>query len=385
MKLPNCKESAGWVYPEKWASSELLEILNEYAKEVREKADIFVLIGVGGSNQAARAVIEGLALEGGPQILYAGNQLSALEMERLFKKLEGKSVYINIIAKNFETLEPGVAFRILRTWMKKEYGETYAERIFATGTKGSSLEQLCMEKGYRFLEFPEDIGGRYSAISSVGLFPMAVAGVDIRELVQGAIDVQKEIEADTEESHPVYAYAKRRCQLYQEGCRIELLTYFEPSLQRFSRWWIQLFAESEGKEDKGLYPAAFQCTEDLHSVGQFVQDGTPIIFETFLDVQESAASVVVEKDDEKDGFDYLAGKDLNEINRMAQEAVWKAHEARNTCLRIPMGELNAYWFGRMFYFFEYACFLSAEELGVNPFDQPGVEDYKKLLFRTLGK
>lgn len=238
---------------------------------------------------------------------------------------------------------------------------------------------------YRFLEFPDDIGGRYSAVSSVGLLPMAVAGIDIEEVVRGAEDVREEIRKDETQEHPVYAYARERCELYRKGYRIELLTYFEPAFQKFSRWWIQLFAESEGKQDLGLYPAAFQCTEDLHSVGQFVQDGTPLIFETFLEVENAGGSVLIESDSEADGFDYLNGKNLADVNRMAQEAVRAAHEKRNPCLTIQIQELNAYWFGRLFYFFEYACFLSACELGVNPFDQPGVEDYKRLLFQALGK
>ena len=182
-------DGMGWMDPQKWADSRKIDTFLEYAAQVREKADVFVLIGVGGSNQAARAVIEALRPEGGPRILYAGNNLSAIEMNRILHEIEGKSVYLNVIAKNFETLEPGAAFRILRAELKKRYGDAYRERIFATGTAGSSLEALCREKGYRFLEFPEDVGGRYSALTSVGLFPMAAAGVNIRELVRGALDL----------------------------------------------------------------------------------------------------------------------------------------------------------------------------------------------------
>lgn len=375
------KESKGWMNPQKWTDLASMEKINQYAEEIRRKADVFVLIGVGGSNQAARAAIEGLKPEGGPEILYTGNSLSAVEMNRLLKKLQGKSFYLNIVAKNFETLEPGAAFRILRVELKKRYGEDYAERIFATGTAGGHLEKLCREKNWRFLEFPEDVGGRYSAITSVGLFPMAVAGVDVGALVSGALDEYREIQNDTR--HPVYAYAEKRNELYHKGYRIELLTYFEPALFRFSRWWIQLFAESEGKDNRGIYPASFQCTEDLHSTGQFVQEGTPIIFETFLEIEDTQNSFIIREDEESDGFAYLSGCDLDEINRQAQEAVRKVHEKRNPCLIVRMGKLDAYWFGRMFYFFEYACFLSAQKLGVNPFNQPGVEEYKKVLYGTL--
>ena len=376
-------DGMGWMDPQKWADSRKIDTFLEYAAQVREKADVFVLIGVGGSNQAARAVIEALRPEGGPRILYAGNNLSAIEMNRILCEIEGKSVYLNVIAKNFETLEPGAAFRILRAELKKRYGDAYRERIFATGTAGSSLEALCREKGYRFLEFPEDVGGRYSALTSVGLFPMAAAGVDIRELVRGALDLRKELERNQKEDHPVRAYAAMRNELYRRGYRIELLAYFEPSLYWFSRWWIQLFAESEGKEERGIYPASFQCTEDLHSTGQFVQEGTPIIFETFLEIGDTGSSLVIAEDEEADGFAYLAGRDLDEVNRLAAKAVKEAHEKRNPCLEIRMEKLDAYWFGRMFYFFEYACFLSARLLNVDPFDQPGVEKYKKILFAAL--
>lgn len=383
MEETDYKESKGWMNPQKWTDLANMEKIRQYASEIREKADIFVLIGVGGSNQAARAVIEGLRPEGGPEILYTGNNLSAVEMNRLLGKLQGKSFYLNVVAKNFETLEPGTAFRILRIELKKRYGAEYTEHIFATGTAGGPLERLCHEKNWRFLEFPEDVGGRYSAITSVGLFPMAVAGVDVWALVNGALDEYREIQNDREIRHPVYAYAEKRNELYQKGYRIELLTYFEPALFRFSRWWIQLFAESEGKDEKGIYPASFQCTEDLHSTGQFVQQGTPIIFETFLEIEDTRNSLMIGEEEDDDGFAYLAHYDLDEINRRAQEAVRKAHEKRNPCLTVRMGKLDAYWFGRLFYFFEYACFLSAQKLGVNPFNQPGVEEYKKVLYSTL--
>lgn len=377
--------SIGWVNPTKWADKSTVAEIMDLAEEVRKNADIFVLVGVGGSNQAARSVIEALKPDGGPEILYAGNSLSARAMERTLKRLEGKSVYINVIAKNFETLEPGVAFRILRNWMKEAYGEGYQKRVIATGTKGSAFEMLCQEQGYRFLLFPDDIGGRYSAVTSVGLFPMAVAGISIEELVRGALYEAEEISADTEKTHLVYQYAKERFRLYQEGYRIELLVSFEPELQWFSKWWVQLFAESEGKQDKGMYPVAFSCSEDLHATGQFVQEGSRMIAETFLAVEDCSASVPVKPDTLQDGFSYLDGKDLAAINQTAQKAVKQAHEMRNPCFTIQIPKLDAFWFGKLFYFFEYACYLSADMLGVNPFDQPGVEAYKKLMFRALGK
>lgn len=377
--------NTGWVQPEKWADEKAVEELQALAKRVRREADVFLLVGVGGSNQAARSVIEALKPEGGPRILYTGNTLSARSMDKIFRQIQGKSVYINVIAKNFETLEPGLTFRVLRAWMREAYGEDYRKRIIGTGTKGSAFEKLCQEEGYEFLLFPDDIGGRYSAISSVGLFPMAVAGIRIDELVKGALDEAEEILGDSEKKHLVHQYAKERFRRYQEGYRIELLAFFEPDLQWFSKWWVQLFAESEGKQDKGMYPVAFSCTEDLHATGQFVQEGTKLIAETFLSIEEAGASVTIRPDTIKDGFSYLDGKDLARINQAAEEAVRQAHGTRNPCFTIKIPRLDAYWFGRMFYFFEYACYLSAELLEVNPFDQPGVEAYKKLMFQALGK
>lgn len=379
------KENMGWLRPEKWADENMVADICRLAEMVRKDADVFVLVGVGGSNQAARSVIEALKPDGGPEILYAGNNLSAKAMEKVLKQLSGKSVYINVIAKNFETLEPGVSFRILRSWMKEAYGEDYRKRIIATGTKNSALEKLCREQGYYFLEFPDDIGGRYSAITSVGLFPMAAAGIQIEELVQGAKDEAEMILHDKDQKHLAYQYADRRFWLYQQGYRIELLVFFEPDLQWFSKWWVQLFAESEGKQERGIYPVSFSGTEDLHATGQFVQEGTKLIAETFLEIEESAASVLVRADGAEDGFSYLDGKDLAEINRIAENAVRKAHKTRNPCFTIRIPRLDAYWFGRLFYFFEYACFVSAEHLGVNPFDQPGVEAYKMLMFKALGR
>ena len=378
-------DSQGWLDTEEWADDAKLKHLEDFAKEIRANADAFVLIGVGGSNNAARSVVEALREDGAPEIIYAGNTLSPDALNRMMKKLEGKSIYIDCIAKNFETLEPGSSFRILRQYMEKTYGEEAHKRIIATGTIGSSLEELCTKYGYTFLEFPLNVGGRYTAMTNVGLLPMAVAGIDIRALVQGAKDMQKRVHEESAENNIAYQYACLRNLYYQEGYRVEMLSSFEPQFRFFYKWWIQLFAESEGKENKGIFPVAGEFSEELHSVGQFIQDGSPIIFETFLDVTKQNSSLIVAPDEKEDYFNYLDGKDFWEINKAAYHATVTAHSKKLPCLTIEVGELDAYHFGQLFYFFQFACYLSCKIMGVNAFDQPGVEAYKKWMFEALGK
>lgn len=386
-------DSLGWLDTEKWASGKEWKRLETLASKIRQRADVFVLIGVGGSNNAARSVIEALKSDFGKhegkdhltQIVYAGNTLSAYALKELMESLDGKSVYINCIAKNFETLEPGVSFRVLRQYLYKTYGDQAAERIICTGSKGSTLEVLCVQEGYTFLEFPADVGGRYTAITGVGLLPMAVAGIDIARVVKGAQDMQKVLRETKRAQNPAYRYACLRNLYYQNGYRIEMLSSFEPKLRWFYKWWIQLFAESEGKENRGIFPVSGEFSEELHSIGQFLQDGSPMIFETFVHVKNRQASFVISPDEKKDYFDYLDGKDLHDINEAAFEATCQAHSEKLPCLVLEIDEIDAYHFGQMFYFFEFACALSCEMMGVNPFDQPGVEAYKERMFRTLGK
>lgn len=379
------QDALGWMDPKEWASDVQLSRLEEKAKEVQSNADAFVLIGVGGSNNAARAVIKALDPKRSIEVYYAGNTISPYEVNRLLKKLEKKSVYINVIAKNFETLEPGIGFRILRKWLTEQYKDQAFTRIIATGTRGSHLEQLSKENGYTFFAFPDTIGGRYSALCDVGLFPMAVAGVDIRKVVQGARDMRTFLYEKEGAENPAYYYAAIRNLLNQKGMKIEMLSFFEPRYRYFAKWWTQLFAESEGKCKKGLYPVSAQCSEDLHSVGQFVQDGSPIIFETFLNVKNQDASCISEPDGVDDGFEYLNGMDFWEINKKAFEATYKAHSQCLPCFRIQVDYIDEYSFGQLFYFFEFACYISGMLLQINPFDQPGVEAYKGYMFEALGK
>lgn len=379
------KESLGWLDVNEWANDKWLTVYQELAVEVQKKADVLVVIGIGGSNQAARAVVDAINEVSTVRIVWAGNSISADSICNILKEINGKSVYINLIAKNFETLEPGIGFRALRSYLKEVYGEAYAERVICTGTEGSHLDELCNDIGFRFLPFPENIGGRFTAISPVGLFPMAVAGMNICAIAAGAQHMRQRLYTEKATENIALQYAVIRNLLYQKGFRMEMLAYFEPRFFRFAKWWMQLFGESEGKDNKGLYPLSGNFSEDLHSIGQFLQDGSNVIFETFLDVQNSGASYVLQNDNVDDGFEYLDGKDFDEINHAAFEATLAAHSEKFPCVKISVPAVNEETFGQLFYFFEFVCYLSAKILGVNPFDQPGVEAYKQYMFQALGK
>ena len=382
------RDNLGWVSGDEAAGPERVDFLLEQAARVRADADAFVVIGIGGSNQAARAVVKALRPENGPAILWAGNTISACETARLLKELDGyRSVYIDCIAKNFETLEPGISFRVLRHYLEQRYGQAEAaKRIFATGTPGSTLHQLCIDNGYTFLTFPERIGGRYSVGSDVGLFPMAVAGVDVKALVQGMRDMREELHAAPAGENLALRYACLRKWMLEQGLSLEMLAFFEPRLDYFAKWWIQLFAESEGKDGTGLYPVVSSNSEDLHSIGQFIQQGSPILFETFVTVRARDASVVLPATDKKDYFDYLTGRDFWDINDTARRATMRAHsEGGIPCLELSIPAIDAHTLGELFYFFLFSCYLSCRLVGVNPFNQPGVESYKGYMFKNLGK
>ena len=377
--------SQGWLDVDRWAGNDALAQIKAIADRVKKTCDAFVLIGVGGSNNAARSVIE--ALEGdGIEIIYAGNTLSPHALKRMLRSLEGRDYAIDCIAKNFETLEPGSSFRVLRAAMAEKYSpEEAAARTFCTGSYGSSLEALCRTEGYTFVPFPTDAGGRYSVFSFVGLLPMAVAGMDIRSLVQGARDMAKLLHETDAENNPALRYAVLRNLYHRQGYALEILASFEPQFRWFFKWWVQLFAESEGKDGKGIFPVAAEYSEELHAVGQYLQDGAPLMFETFLDVRQPTDHLIIRSDGKKDGFDYLDGKDFWDINRAAFEATVTAHSTKMPCIILEIGAIDAYHFGQLFYFFQFACYLSGELLGINPFDQPGVEAYKQWMFKSLGK
>ncbi|MEG0852925.1 MAG: glucose-6-phosphate isomerase [Angelakisella sp.] len=368
------------------ASAVQLDEIKVKAAEIRAKADVFVLVGVGGSNQAARGVIKALG-GNGPEILYAGNSLSAHYLSQIMKKLEGKSVYINVIAKNFATLEPGSHFRVLRQWMEKQYsGDELATRIVVTGTLGSRLEEISKEKGYLFLQFPVEVGGRYSAFTPVGLLPIAVAGLDIDQYLAGGIDMAAAIREHSADSAAIQ-YAALRSLLYKKGIMVEQLVSFEPRLAYLTKWWIQLFGESEGKDKKGMFPSGAIYSEDLHSMGQYMQDGLRILMETFIEVENPDASLVIHPDKAfGDEFDYLDGQDFADINKAAQQATQEAHTAGGVpCVCLKADRISEYTLGELYYLFMAACSVSGQLIGVNPFDQEGVEEYKNSMFRSLGR
>ena len=363
-----------------------LDLIKEKAAEIRQNAEVFVLVGVGGSNQAARAMIEAIQKPGGPRIVYAGNTLSACEVARVLQAIEGKSVYIDVIAKNFETLEPGSHYRVLRAAMAKRYSkEEMAKRVILTGTVGSRLEEIAKENGCTFLHFPLRVGGRYSAFTPVALLPLAVAGLDVDAYLEGG-RAMEQLLAKTEGGIAA-EYAAVRHALWLRGFRVEMLTAFEPRLFWAEQWWKQLFGESEGKDKKGMLPASMINSEDLHSMGQYMQDGLRILTETFLSVDDPGASVVIEPDpDFKDGFDYLDGMDFANINRAAEKATLHANAAGGVpCVVLRLPRIDERTFGLVYYFFMVACALSGRLLGVNPFDQEGVEEYKRSMFAALGK
>ncbi len=369
----------GWINIGENTDEELLTIIKNKALEIREHAEFFVLIGVGGSNQGARAVIESIG-DSRVKLIYAGNNLSPNYLNSIMGQIEGKSVYVNVIAKNFATLEPGITFRVIRRYMENIYGQEEAgKRIIATGSlNNSTLEILGKKKGYTLLPFPLDVGGRFSVLTAVGLMPIAVSGVDIDELLKGAREMKRFILSGSIMSNPAVQYAAIRNLLLKKGFSIEIMAYFEPMMAFFSKWWVQLFGESEGKNLNGIFPTACSFSEDLHSLGQYIQEGKRIIIETFINLLDQGSSFMIPNElQDIDAFSYIQGKDFAYLNKTAYEATIKAHvEGGVPCMVLNVPRINAYYFGQLFFFYAYACYFSASFLGVNPFNQPGVEKYK---------
>lgn len=364
------------------------QLIQQKAKEVQQCADVLVIIGVGGSNQATRAMLEAIPRQSNLEIIYLGNTLSPLYMKQQLQRLEGKSVYVNIIAKNFQTLEPGSHCRVVYQWLRQHYDLTeVARRMIATGTPNSSLHDIARSQGWTFLAFPEDVGGRYSAFTAVTYFPIACAGLDIQRYHQG---IQAAVALYRHASEDTFAlsYAVTRYMLYQKGFHVELMATFEPSLYYFMRWWWQLFGESEGKQQTGIFPSVATYTEDLHSIGQYVQEGTRLLQQTFVKVENLQDDLVFpERDtvmDFDDGFDYLNDKTFHEMNQIAQQATIEAHiNGGVPCHICTFSQLDEYSFGYWYYTFMIACVVSCRLFGVNPFDQEGVEEYKQRMFRCL--
>ncbi|MFC7322147.1 glucose-6-phosphate isomerase [Halobacillus campisalis] len=389
----------GWIdLPEDYDREEFARIQKSAAK-IKEDSDVLLVIGIGGSYLGARAAIEMLnhsfynelssEQRGTPQVFFVGNSISAPYLNDLFDLLKGKNVSVNVISKSGTTTEPAIAFRAFRKFLEEKYGQEEAQkRIYATTDKNKgALKTLADEQGYESFVVPDDVGGRYSVLTAVGLLPIAVSGVDIEAMMEGANAARKDLSTDNLDENPAYQYAAVRNALYSKGKTIEMMINYEPSLQYFSEWWKQLFGESEGKDQKGIYPSSANFSTDLHSLGQYVQDGRRDLFETVLHVETPKSDYTIEEDEQNlDGLNYLAGETVDYVNEKAYEGTMLAHtdgQVPNLIVHVP--KLDAYTFGYLAYFFEKACAVSGYLLGVNPFDQPGVEAYKKNMFALLGK
>lgn len=377
---------AGWLnLPIKYDEEEFKRI-KEAAEKIQEKADFLVCIGIGGSYLGHRAVIEALGVKGRTKILYAGNSLSPKELGRVLDELGDADFAVNVISKSGTTTEPAVAFRIFKQKLVEKYGEKgAAERIFATtdARKGALYEEA-VAKGYERFVVPDDIGGRYSVLTAVGLLPIAVAGISIDELMDGAAEERAGLISD---GGMAAEYAALRNFLYKKGYNVEVLSGFEPSLLYVNEWWKQLFGESEGKEGKGIFPASLVYTTDLHSMGQYMQEGRREVFETMLRIVKATGEIVVPAmDEDLDGLGYLEGKKLSYINEQALIATREAHLSGGVpVIGLELPEISARTLGALMYFFELSCALSGLLLGVDPFNQPGVEAYKNNMFELLGK
>ncbi|NOX87333.1 MAG: glucose-6-phosphate isomerase [Chlorobi bacterium] len=388
----------GWVDLPDNIGETLISRIEDAAKKMQDQSDVFVVIGIGGSYLGARAVIEALSHHFGhlrqekksPVILYAGNNISEDYLADLMDVLKNRDYSVAVISKSGTTTEPAIAFRILREDLESKYGtEESRRRIVAiTDREKGALKQLADEKGYETFVIPDDVGGRYSVLTPVGLLPIAVAGFDIRQLLEGAKAMKALIsKSEKIDENPVSAYAAVRNALYNKGYTTEIMVNYEPRLFYFTEWWKQLFGESEGKENKGIFPAGVSFTTDLHSMGQYIQEGLRNIFETVLSVENPRRELTI-PDDEKnlDKLNYIAGKAIHEVNRQAELGTMLAHvDGGVPNLRISVPEINENILGRLIYFYETACALSGYILGINPFDQPGVEAYKRNMFALLGK
>lgn len=377
----------GWVgLPSSIGQGEL-DALRDAAAMLRARAEVVVSVGIGGSYLGAKAVIEALSGSfAARNVIFAGQNLSEDYTRELLDFLDDKEFAVVVISKSGTTTEPAVAFRLLRAALERKYGMEGANgRIVAvTDRSRGALKTMADRQGWPTFVIPDDVGGRYSVFTPAGLLPIACAGVDVGELVAGAVEMERLCEGD---GGPAASYAAARHALYSEGKKIEILASYEPKLAFIAEWWKQLFGESEGKQGLGIFPASVSNTADLHSMGQYIQQGERTLFETVLSVGESAAQVVVERDREDlDGLNFVAGMRLSEINHKAEQGTTMAHVAGGVPnIRIELPRIDARSIGGLLYFFEKACAISGYMLGVNPFDQPGVEDYKTNMFKLLGK
>ncbi len=389
----------GWIdLPVDYDKEELTRI-KAAANKIQNDSEVLLVIGIGGSYLGARAAIEFLrhsfynnvdkSVRKAPEIYYVGNNISSTYIQHLIDVVGDRDFSINMISKSGTTTEPAIAFRVFKKILEKKYGkEGAANRIYATTDKAKgALKNLANEEGYESFVVPDDVGGRFSVLTAVGLLPIAVSGADIDKLMEGAASGRKSaLELPFEENDSL-KYAAIRNILLRKGKEIEIVANYEPSLHYVSEWWKQLYGESEGKDQKGIFPAAVDLTTDLHSMGQFIQDGSRIMFETVMNIEKSRCEIILEAEEvDTDGLNYLTGKSVDFINKSAMNGTILAHTDGNVPnLMVNIPEQNEFYLGELIYFFEFACGISGYLLGVNPFDQPGVESYKKNMFALLGK
>ena len=385
----------GWVnLPTDYDKDEFSRI-KQAAERIRSNSKALIVIGIGGSYLGARAAIEALThsfhnqMDDKTEIYFAGQNISATYVTQLLDLIKDKDISVNVISKSGTTTEPAIAFRIFRDYLEKKYGKEEAKkRIYATTDRAKgALKTLADEEGYETFVIPDDVGGRYSVLTAVGLLPIAVAGLNIDQMMEGAAAAAEKYNNQDLATNQSYQYAAVRNALYRKGKSIELLVNYEPSLHYVSEWWKQLFGESEGKDQKGLFPASVDFTTDLHSMGQYVQEGRRDLIETVVTVKEPKMDITIEEEASNlDGLNYLAGKTMDYVNKNAFQGTVLAHvDGGVPNLSVELDQLNEFTFGEMVYFFEKACGISGLLMGVNPFDQPGVEAYKKNMFALLGK
>ena len=382
----------GWVnYPKTYDQEEFARI-KKAAEKIRKDSEVLVVIGIGGSYLGAKAIIEALSpyfkKEKDLEVIFAGHNLSSTYAAELLAYLENKEFSINVISKSGTTTEPAIAFRLFKELLEKKYGSDAASRIYATTDKArGALRTLATSEGYETFIVPDDVGGRYSWFTAVGLLPVAASGINIDELMQGAKDALVDATTKEYKENSCLQYAAVRNLLYNKNKLIEVLVNFEPKLSYVSEWWKQLYGESEGKDNIGLFPASLTYSTDLHSMGQFIQDGTRTMFETVLNIKNPEQNIILKKaEQDLDGLNYLAGTDADSVAKRAMEGTILAHvDGGVPNLVLNIEKLDAYTMGYLLYFFMFACGVSGYILDVNPFNQPGVEDYKKNMFALLGK
>ena len=389
----------GWVdLPVAYDKEEFARI-QKAAEKIKSDSEVLVVIGIGGSYLGARAAIEFLRhgfynnvsreIRKTPEIYYAGNSISSTYLKGLIDVIGDRDFSVNIISKSGTTTEPAIAFRVFKEMLEKKYGkEEAAKRIYATTDKArGALKNLATEEGYESFVVPDDVGGRFSVLTAVGLLPIAVSGADIEKLMEGAAAGRELALNKPFEENDALQYAAIRNILHRKGKSVEVLANYEPSLHYVSEWWKQLYGESEGKDQKGIFPASVDLTTDLHSMGQFIQDGSRIMYETVLNVETSREEILINEEPvDLDGLNYLAGKSMDFVNKSAMNGTVLAHTDGNVPnLMVNIPEQDEFYLGELFYFFEFACGVSGYVSGVNPFNQPGVESYKKNMFALLGK